>query len=478
MKFYILSTLIFLFIVDINSQSIVEGELLLKDGDAVDVSLVSIITGMSVNLNGECAVGFRLDNNDDGLWSEGNVLHLNSDFPTLTGMEGTLGFGSDGNFIISPAIDGSDAVFGDDGVIAVEEVQAPGFPMGVITTFHSRPQMFGKDNAYWIAGINSSGGTSSENRVFYTQKNLGTITPIFSSGNLTVDGVVIDNIDFDYDVSDNDLHFLNVLFKDTGSSADDGTLVLNGVTTIAQESSPIDMTENWDNFDFVAINNEGDFIFTGDTDGASDSDEFLALNGNIEFREGDVLDGITLTSPMTFDGISMNNFGKIVFVVSYAGGTETLFETDINDVVGNCKAILSTGDFLDIDNNGVSDFIVDDFNAASFPDLDLSDHNFVYLELDVTPVAGGTSDEALVKIQLDCPGSISLSNLNGDIDHDVPVYAEADVINASNVLGMNSNVGYDANIEINLMPGFETIVGALFEARIDGCGNLGGPIIE
>jgi hypothetical protein len=471
--------ILFSFVNTLTFAQLVPATIVVQEGDSVGVAIIDNFNNPLTNEEGQVGFSFGLDNGDDGMWSDAAPIHLNSSDPALSGIEFSSGIGNNGNFIISPSYNGADAVYGQDGLIAEEDTQAEGFPSGVNTTFHSRPFMLGEDIAYWIAGLNFDGGTSSQERALYKLSSAGVQTPVYYSSDtagLLIGGFRADGLDFDFYVSDNDQHIIQVIDLNTGSTTDDLALVLNGTTILAKEGSPSNIAgHNWDNFDNMSINNNGDYVFSGDTDGATTSDEFIALNGMIVIQEGDTLDGIELTSPLFIRNVSINDFGKIGFVLS-ANSLETFFESDINDVAGNAKAIATVGDSLDINNDGLADFIVDDFNGGSGVSLDLSEHNHAFLELDITRIGTSISNEAMVKFNLDCPELITLQNGGGDINSAIPVYAEADTITASNVIGVGANVGYDALTEVNLLAGFEVAIGILFEARIDGCGNLSGPI--
>ncbi|MDX1698948.1 MAG: OB-fold domain-containing protein, partial [Thiohalobacterales bacterium] len=47
--------------------------------------------------------------------------------------------------------------------------------------------------------------------------------------------------------------------------------------------------------DYAGITEGGHYFFTGDTDGATTTDEFIFLDGNMLYREGMMLDGEVLS---------------------------------------------------------------------------------------------------------------------------------------------------------------------------------------
>ena len=107
----------------------------------------------------------------------------------------------------------------------------------------------------------------------------------------------------------------------------------------------------------MAINNDGVYLFSGDTDGATTTDEFIAYNGVIAIREGDVIDGVTLTSTAWVRGLAINNLGQAAFAWGpNSGADEYLFlSCDASDLAGSAQLVLATGDTLDFDGNGVAD---------------------------------------------------------------------------------------------------------------------------
>ena len=93
---------------------------------------------------------------------------------------------------------------------------------------------------------------------------------------------------------------------------------------VAVEGDAVGDGTNWENFDSVSINDSGNYLFSGDTTGATDSDEFIAYDARVALREGDILDGVLL-EPGTVRALSINNLGQAVHIWSANGGREHLF---------------------------------------------------------------------------------------------------------------------------------------------------------
>ncbi len=267
--------------------------------------------GGRVGFNGALTSGERF------IWIDGGIVFLDSSVvgATLTGAESTMGISDADGFIYSPSVDGDDSVWSHTGLVLRENVQAPDFPAGTNNTFNSRPTMSPGGAAYWIAGFDDTGGTSTLGRMLYTTPTApaGDITVVLRSDDM-VDGLAIarpSGIGFDYQVSDDGTHHIHDLLMDTGSTADDGAIYVDGAL-VAREGQANGTGANWDNFDVVSINDAGNYLFSGDDDGDSSKDEFLAYNGVIGVREGDVVGGIALTTTAAVLGASLNNAGQAV----------------------------------------------------------------------------------------------------------------------------------------------------------------------
>lgn len=384
--------------------SIVDATLVLREGDTTPgvSGIVNSVNQPFVNGNGD--PGFTGNADENFVWSGAGVIWINSNgLPVLlAGAEFTMGIGDLGEFVYSPSTDGSDSVWTDVGLLAIENVQAPGMPAGTNSTFHSRPTMIPNSQAFWVAGHgDGSGGASSVGRILYTSTDgtPSTINIIFRTGDV-IDGQVIDasGIDFDYDFSDNATHHIHPLDM-VGSTTADGFLYVDG-SLVAREGDPNGSgIDNWSSFDFVSINNTGAHLFSGDTDGDSNTDEFIAHNGAIVLREGDTVDGVTLEPGWAVRGVGINNTGEAVFGWG-SGSTEHLFfACDASDLQGTGNLLLSTGDDVDLDGNGTGDATVTDLPAGIVHNFQLSDRGrfFIEAELDF----GGGEVEAIIGLDVD-----------------------------------------------------------------------------
>lgn len=374
--------------------------LILQDGDMPSGSAATV-TGINapfVNDNGE--VGFLgvLSDEDRFIFTGTGIVHQNSAEmgSTLTGGEASIGIDDSGGFIYSPNVDGADAVWSQNGLVLVENTQAPGFPSGTNSTFHSRPSMIPTGTAYWIAGFNETAGTATEGRVLYTSSDAsaGNVSVVLRSDDI-VGGFAIgrpSGIDFDFDFSGDGSQHISVLSLDTGSTLDDGVIYVNG-SIVARETTPSGQGDNWDNFDVVVINNNGDYLFSGDTDGDANSDEFIAYNGVIALREGDTIDGVQLGNVVRF--VSLNDQGN----AAYAWANQHLFfACDASALASNSLRVLSVGDPIDLDDDGVADATVTDLNTSpSFgPTQALAPNGRMFVEVDLDD--GVENREAIIAL--------------------------------------------------------------------------------
>ncbi len=336
-----------------------------------------------------------------------DILFFNTDVTSnvLTGAETTSAFGNNGEFIFSPSVDGEDSVWGQNGLILRGDDEVPG-NTGVFSSFNSRPSNMQPDGvAYWIGGVTDSAGGSTQGRALWRYDGAN-YTSILQTGDI-IEGQAIGTtgVGFDYDLSDDGANHIHDLLLDTGSTANDGALYVNGVI-VAREGQSIG-SENWDNFDAVSINTSGNYIFSGDTDGATGTDEFIAYNGVIAIREGDSVGGVTLGSSV--NAASINNLNEAAFIWSLDGSGEGLFYAADASNLGSSALLLQVGDGVDTDNDGIADATLLDFNASNVvgPGLQFSDNPFVYVEVDLVDLAGAEF-EAIIRVAVPAPGAAGL----------------------------------------------------------------------
>ena len=411
---------------DGRGSEIVRGFLIAQEED-VPTGVVGPITNLNAPFtNSLGAVGFTgsasdgMASSDSFVWSGLGVQFVDTSVAgqTLSGAEGTMGIGDSGQFIYSPSVDGSDSVWTHNGLLQTEDTQAPGFAPGINNTFNSRPTMSPSGASFWISGFNETGGAVTEGRVLYTSPDStsGNITVVLRSDDI-VGGLAIarpSGVNFDYDFSDDATHLIVELQLNTGSTVDDGAIYVDG-SLVAREAQPSGAGDNWDNFDSLSINNAGTYVFSGDTDGATGSDEFIAVDGTIVVREGSTVGGVALTTTAAVQALSINNLDQLVHLWSISGGGKVLFfSCSAANAATDSVPVLSTGDSLDLNGDGMGDASVTGFNAFSStgPGLSLASDGAIHAEVTLDYGTGGL--QAIVRVPLpSCVPGVTVTPTTG-----------------------------------------------------------------
>jgi hypothetical protein len=281
-----------------------------------------------------------------------------------TAFESFFGMDNNGSVSYSPTctdtvlgLTGLDCVFQDLTPLAVE-----GQPIGALPgkefRFASRPGITANGVPYWVSGIDDiATGSGEGNGLFYTNAALlllktGDVIPPLAP----LDGSAVD---FDVRMSAGASHHILVADTTAATSADaflliDGQPVTGPNGTLIGEGQPVGALsgglagENWANFDFLGINENGDWMMTGDTSAATTVDEFVVWNGRIVYREGMVLDGQTIVG--SIGAAYMNEAGDLAInweVTTPAGNREAIFL--------NGKFLIKEGDAVDLNGDGLID---------------------------------------------------------------------------------------------------------------------------
>ncbi len=386
-----------------------------------------------VNTSNQLAISGDLSSGDPFLWYDTGILFRNSDaLPTvLGGFETSYGIGEGGLFAFSPSIDGNDGIWTDIGPLVKDTDPAPGFP-GQFISFGSRPTMTGNGTPYWISGISDIAGGSTLFRVLYKYNRMAAGDPyeIIASEGEIFSGLPIDNIAFDFFVSRNDAFIIWQPSLDTGSTADDDVLAIGG-DEIAREGSPNGSPEadNWDNFDLNGINDSGAYAFSGDTDGVTTTDEFIAVGQapsssgggvSIAMREGDTIDGVVVGgSVFALHVASTINFAGFAWSNLDASGLEGVFVGELSDLQ-NSTFIFREGDVIDTDGDMAADYTIDELITTSTAQvgggLALSNDGSLYTLVDLIPVTGGPAFEALLRFDVSDIIPVELTRFTGVAD--------------------------------------------------------------
>ncbi|HLP85444.1 MAG TPA: hypothetical protein VK157_13930 [Phycisphaerales bacterium] len=423
---------------------VVDAAVVAKVGDVTPAGAITALGDPYINGNGQPGFLYNAGTTIRGIWIGAGSVFDTTSLETLTGGESTIGISDSGGFIYSPSVSGSDSLYTNFGLLISASQPAPGFP-GLFCSFASRPRMVHNGTATWVGGVSATPTGATATRVFYRNPNPSDIanTVRVLAGGDVVQGVTIaaTGIGFAYDVSDDGTKYINqVTF--TGPTATDAGVVLNATTIIMREGSPSSATgENWQNISIVSINNNGDWMVIGDTDAAAAVDGFIAFNGTMVAREGQLINGLALGG--SFGAATLLPNG-IIHAIGSVGGVESLIEIDPAQP-GQATVIAKVGDVLDFDNDDVGDATLNDFNASASvgPGLDGTSLGPIFANVDITPTATGVQVEAIVNFgTLGCD-SIDFNN-NGVFPEDQDVIDFFDVL-AGGACALCNDIDFNNN---------------------------------
>jgi FlgD Ig-like domain len=439
--FVIMATVAAVVVAAAPARASVATALLREDGQlpgAPAGHMVEFLNNTAVNHAGGYAVSV---NSTDGvadlshIWGNaaggpGSIIRTEGTFGSLvqTSYESFYGMADAGEVAYSAIgtggpVGGFDSVWRDDTPVAVEGDPVPTLA-GQYWSFASRPGITGDASPYWSGGITTTPGGATQNRGLF----FGMGATVVLLGGVAVPDLpfppVTSSIDFDYRYSALGGHFIIAVTMSSGSTTNDGAVVLDGSGlmidgTLAREGSPVPAAagglpgENWGLFDLMGVSEAGDWFFTANTSAATTADEIVVKNGAVLFREGNVLDGRTLTGDI--EGAYMNEDGDIALVWDVQDTTvlEALY---VND-----RLALVEGDIVDLDGDGAAEAgsKLADFTGIST--LTMSDRDAfgvvrVYFTADVdTANTASTTDDIEGFFCLAAPtlGSTSVASAGG-----------------------------------------------------------------
>ena len=372
--------------------------------NALNNTAVNHVAGFAVNLNSSDGTSTLSHIWGDPAGVTGALMRSEGTFGSLvqTSFESFYGMADDGSVAYSASGTGGpvgsfDSVWKDDTPVMVEGDPYPHAP-DTWWRFGSRPGITAGGVPYFVGGLTyTQGGTTQNYGLFYGM----TGAPVFIGGDmlpgLPAALATSSTISFDYRYSASGAHHIGEVAMSTGSTTNDNAMVIDaeGLVlggSLVQEGTLVppmvggNGAENWDNFDFTGISDAGWYFFTGDTDGATTSDEIIVKNGSILYREGDMIGGETVSG--SIGHAYMNEDGDIAYQWTVQGGAlEALF---IND-----QLVLVEGAFVDLDGDGFVEptSILVDFtgiSALTLSDRDLSGMVRAYFTADID-TAGTTS---------------------------------------------------------------------------------------
>jgi hypothetical protein len=161
-------------------------------------------------------------------------------FESFYGMgdAGELGYGTTSTNIDSGET-GLDGVWLDDLAVLHEEDPVPSLP-GMWSNFNSRPTSTGDGTLVWVGGFADDPDASTQNRALFS----GLGASVLIMGGDFLPGIAepikmsSSNIDFDFRVSRFGTNWIDQVLVDTGSSSNDGVMVINGVPIMSGGGRP------------------------------------------------------------------------------------------------------------------------------------------------------------------------------------------------------------------------------------------------
>ena len=303
--------------------------------------------------------------------------------------------------------DGLDSVWFGDVLVAIEEEPYP-HQDGWFWRFGSRPGVTRDGIPYFVGGITDTQGGSTQVRgLFYGIDG----APIVIGG-MAIDGLpdpVSTNtaaVGFDYRFSAYGTHYIAEVQTDTGDFNTDNHIVIDQAVVLAgglpmSESGLVPESigglpgESWDNWDYLGVNENGDWMVTGDTDAATDQDEFLVINGQIVLREGDLVDGMMLDGTIERAFLGEDGDWAAVWGVDIDGSTVDVLLLNGQIVLMEGMPVDLDGDFVPEDGTMVTNLTGS--AALVVSDRDAQNRARVYFTADVViPGAGRQPVEAPV----------------------------------------------------------------------------------
>ena len=308
--------------------------------------------------------------------------------------------------LISTGATGIDSFFVNAVAVAKEDDPIPTLP-GKVYRFNSRPDLTAGGLPTWVGGINDASGTNEGNGLFV---GFGA-SVLYKTGDL-VPGLTgaldASAVDFDYRFSPNGAHHILATDVATGSSTDDGQIIMDGAglmiggalvgeSVLLPAAQQVDPLEAWDNFDYFGVTDDGSYMMTGDTDGPLDTDEFVLVDGQILFRESDVVDGFILEDFVSMAGYSDRK--DLAFVFETDDGTTT----DPEVLFFNGRPVLAEGSAIDFDGDGTIDpmAILRDFTGINALSVGADRAIYVTADIDTLGTSSSSDDtEVLFRVQM------------------------------------------------------------------------------
>ncbi len=374
-------------------------------------------SGLGIPANGERGeVAFTGYLDDAGefegfVWRDGRIVFRNGE-AGLTGASPAMGIGGGGAFVFQPSLGELAVIWSHRGLVVREGDPAPGFPAGSVLELSRRPSMLEDGRAFWISEFRDGPGGKGEGRVLYRSPGASPdkVEVVLRSDDL-VAGLPIARprgLDWNYDVSDDGNHHIHVVQLVTGSPLDDDAVYLDGALA-AREGAATGDGDHWTRFVQVAVNDRGDFLFSGETDGETGNDVVVAFDARPALREGmDIGTEAKLLSEANVLALALDDRGRAVHLWSVGGfGAEVLLFACNAARLADSVALVRTPQPLEVDVVPGPDVVLLRFaDVGHGPALSLDEGDRLWVEAEIGPAGPTTGErrEAIVGLPLpECP---------------------------------------------------------------------------
>lgn len=427
-------------------MSIVQAEGFVGPGSGGDpITTVNAPFVNALNQVGFTGTITRPAGTDNFVWFDAGITWTNSMGAGLSGAEGGMGIGNAGQFIYSPSAAGADAVVTNGGFVILADGMADPLIAGNFNSFDSRPTMSPNGQAWWVGGYSTTSGGATIGRYLATWHPGSGFGLVLRSGDVYAGfPVTASGVGFDYDVSMNNSHWMDVAIT-SAPVANDNMVIRDGIV-IAQEGLPATGgTGNWQAFRSVCINNSGETIFMGDTSSAV-NDDFIATNGVIQVMETDTVAWVPLGGQATRLA-SINNTGLVAHL--WGATTASKLFLGSSDHLLASRLVVQSGSLVDSTGDYVPEYEVVEVQGSMTvgPNLVLDDAGTVWTRSLIKEIGTGIQYEAIVGYPLARPGD---ANDDGEIDlgdFDLLALAFGSVPGDAN---WNPDVDFDFNGVIDL----------------------------
>jgi len=366
--------------------------IVLRQGDVLADADGLPVTGLGLAVtdgNGLLAFTGALDDEgtiDSFVWRDGALIWRASDVkgPGPGGLSPLMGSGNEGQFVFQTMVRGKDALWSQEGLLMTRGQVAPGMGEGSEILLSRASTMTPDGTAHWVSEFQDAPGAKGKGRVLYRSPGASPeAIEIVLRSDQEVGGQPIARpygLDFNYQVSDNGEHLIQVLVLATGSPTNDDAVYLDGEIAL-REGEAIDQEESWDRFGRVAINDQGDYLAVVTTDAPNVKDLVVVYNGEVALREGKSLDGVSLAAQAQVLAVTLDNDGRAAHLWSVGGfGSEYLFFACDAANLADSVLVLKTGQPLqEKDGNRV---VIKKFSDVGHgPALSLGPGSFLYAEV-------------------------------------------------------------------------------------------------